>query len=276
MGAGVVLDVAGPGHVFPEALRRDRILELGEDLRVRLVQHVRHHVQPAAMRHADQDVPGAGLRRLGDHLVQDRHHHVDAFDREARLAGEAAVQEPLEGLDLRQPIEQRDRIDRIGRRAEPPALRRIAQPAPLLGHEHVRVVVAGRRAVDAAQRLDHVVHGRGVLAKRRRNQARRHRAQVLLGDAVVLRKERGVAERLAQAERIEPGREVPVAPDRLRQVDRADDLVERLAVNRRRFVDVRSRAGSTAGRARAWRRRQTTGRGGTSGPAPGHSRGSAL
>ncbi len=53
-----------------------------------------------------------------DHLVEDRHEHVEPFDREARLAGKRAVQESLEGLDLREPIEQRHRIDRIGRRAE--------------------------------------------------------------------------------------------------------------------------------------------------------------
>ena len=31
---------------------RDRVLELRQDLLVRLAEHVRHHVQPAAMRHA--------------------------------------------------------------------------------------------------------------------------------------------------------------------------------------------------------------------------------
>ena len=72
------------------------------------------------MRHPDQDVPSARLARVADHLVEDRHEHVEPFDREARLAGERAVQEPLERLDLREPVEQRDRIDRIGGRAEPP------------------------------------------------------------------------------------------------------------------------------------------------------------
>ena len=87
-----------------------------------------------------------------DHLVEDRHEHVEPFDREARLAGERAMQEALEGLDLREPVEQRDRVDRIGGRAEASVLGRLAQPLALLGHEHVRVVVAGRRAVDAAER----------------------------------------------------------------------------------------------------------------------------
>ena len=45
----------------------------------------------------------------------------------------------------------RDRADRIGRRAEAPALGRVPQPVPLFRDEHVRVVVAGRRAVDPAE-----------------------------------------------------------------------------------------------------------------------------
>ena len=44
-------------------LRRDRILELREDLRVRLVEHVREHVQPAAMRHAEHRVARAVVGR---------------------------------------------------------------------------------------------------------------------------------------------------------------------------------------------------------------------
>ena len=41
----------------------DRVLELGEDLRVRLLQDVREHVQPAAVRHADHRVARAAARR---------------------------------------------------------------------------------------------------------------------------------------------------------------------------------------------------------------------
>ena len=99
----------------------------------------------------------AGLARLRDHLVEDGHEHVEPFDREARLARERPLEKTLEGLDLRQTVEQRDGIDRIGRRAEPSPLRRLPQPFALVGHEHVRVVVAGRRTVDAAERVDRVV-----------------------------------------------------------------------------------------------------------------------
>ena len=97
---------AQPSRPQPRALLH-RILELGEDLRVRLLQHVRQHVQPAAMRHADEHVGDAGLGGVDDHLVEHRDEHVEPLDREPRLARERAVQEPLEGFDLGEPIEQR-------------------------------------------------------------------------------------------------------------------------------------------------------------------------
>ena len=65
----------------------------------------------------------ARFGRVADDLVEDRHQHVEPFDREARLAVEGAVQEALEGFDLGETIEQRDRVDRIGRRAEAAVLR---------------------------------------------------------------------------------------------------------------------------------------------------------
>ena len=78
------------------------------------------------------------LGRFADHLVEDRHQHVEPFDREARLARERPVQEALERLDLREAIEQRDRVDRIGRGAEPPGFGRMPQPVALFGDEHMR------------------------------------------------------------------------------------------------------------------------------------------
>jgi hypothetical protein len=186
MRPGVIFHVAGPGHVFPEPLRGHWILELGEDLRVRLVQHVGHHVQTAAVRHANQNRGDSGLGRFGDHLVEDRDHDVHALDREPRLAGERPVQEPLERFDLGESIEQRPRIDRIRRGAEPPALRGVTEPSSLLRYEHVRVVVSRGRTVQPPERLDHIEHGGGAVAEWRGDQAGRQPAQVLDGDAVVL------------------------------------------------------------------------------------------
>ncbi len=116
-------------------------------------------------------------------LVEHRHHHVEALDREARLARKRSLQEALERLDLRQAIEKLGGIDGIGRRAETPALRRLTEPLPLFRHEHMRVVVAGRRAIDPAQSLDRVV-GACHAIKWAGDQARGQRRQVVVGDAV--------------------------------------------------------------------------------------------
>ena len=74
------------------------------------------------MRHADQDVADAGLGGFADDLVEDRHHHVEPLDREARLPGKCAVKKPLEDFDLRQPFQQGNRANRIQRGTEPSAL----------------------------------------------------------------------------------------------------------------------------------------------------------
>ena len=50
--AEMIFDVARPLDFFR---RRRRALEFGEDRRERLVHDVGEHVQPAAMRHADDD-----------------------------------------------------------------------------------------------------------------------------------------------------------------------------------------------------------------------------
>ncbi len=157
--------LTSPLHCTPSSASEtaNRILELRQDLLVRLAEHVRHHVQAPAMRHGDERLPHAGFGRFANHFIEDGHEHVEPLDREPRLAGERSVQELLERLDVRQPLEQAARIDRIGRRLEPPRLDRVAQPAALLGHEDVREVVAGGGAVD-----------RRAAARRRRPWTTRH------------------------------------------------------------------------------------------------------
>src|SRR3546814_11386469 len=53
-GAGVVLHVAHPAELDAAAPGEQRVLELGQDLRVRLLHHVSEHVQPATMGHRDE------------------------------------------------------------------------------------------------------------------------------------------------------------------------------------------------------------------------------
>ena len=100
-------------HVAGAALRRElpafdlpAALELGEDRLVRPPHRVGQHVEPAAMRHPEDDVPGAGLGRALDRQIEHRHQHVHALDGEAFLAQVGLVQEALQRLDLGQPAQQ--------------------------------------------------------------------------------------------------------------------------------------------------------------------------
>jgi hypothetical protein len=85
--ARVVLHVTHPTEIGAQRPRSDRIFELRENLRVRLVEHVRQHVEPATMRHGQHRVPGTMTGRAADDFVEDRHEHVEPLEREAVFPG---------------------------------------------------------------------------------------------------------------------------------------------------------------------------------------------
>ena len=108
LGAVVVLDVAGAAlGEGCDRLERRGALELGEDRSVRPAEVVREHVEAPAVRHPDYDL--AGPLRGGElnQLVEHRHGHVEALDRELFLAQIRLVHEALECVDLGQPLEKR-------------------------------------------------------------------------------------------------------------------------------------------------------------------------
>ena len=174
------------------------------------------------MRHRDHHVLHAALGGVVHDLVEDRDHHVEALDRKARLAGERAMQEPLERLDLRDASEQLVAVDRIVGRAELPGLDRLPQPHALVRHEHVVVVVAGGRAVDLPQLRDRLEGVRGAGGGRPRHDRRRQLLQRVGGEAVRLRRERRIADRIVKAKRIEPRGEMAEAADRLGKIEGGD------------------------------------------------------
>ena len=211
----MILHVAHPPEIDAQAPAGNRILELRQDLRIRLLQNVRQHVETAAMRHRDHHVLHAALGGIVDDLVDDRDHHVQPLDRKARLAGERAVQEALEGFNLRDAIEQLLAVNRIVGRPELRRLHCLTQPYPLIGHEHVVVVVAGRRTVDLTEAADGFKgigraggggpgHDRG-----------RQGPQSVAGEPVRLRRQRRIADRIVKAERIELGRQMAESANRL-------------------------------------------------------------
>ena len=209
----MVLHVAHPAKVNPQPVFQDRILELRQDLRVRLLQDVREHVQSSAVRHRDHHVLHAALGGVADDLVDDRHHQVEAFDREPRLARERPVQEALEGLHFGNAIEQFEAVDRIDRRPELPRFNGLPQPRAFVGDEHMAVVVTGGRAVDLTQPHNGLERIRGAGRGRARYDRRRQFLQRVSSQAVRLLSQRRVADRIVKAKRIELCRQVAKAAD---------------------------------------------------------------
>ena len=103
-GAEVILHVA---RAFDLVRRGGAALELVEDGAVRLAHHLRQHVEPAAVGHADADVFDAERAAALDDLLQRRDHRFAAVEPEALGAGELDVAEFLEALGLDQLVEDR-------------------------------------------------------------------------------------------------------------------------------------------------------------------------
>ncbi len=165
--AQVVLDVAAPLDALELERVAHRILELGQDLLVRLAHHVRHHVQPAAMRHPDERLRAARPRRPRDMTSSRIGTSMSSPSIEKRvLPGNVRCRKRSKTSTSVSRSSSATGIDRIGRRAVPAGLDRLPQPAALFGDEDVRHVVAGRRAVELAQPLDDVPHRVGALGDR--------------------------------------------------------------------------------------------------------------
>ena len=148
LGAVVVLDVAGArvrhrgDRLHP--VERLRALELGQDRLDRAAEVVGEDAEPAAVGHPDHDLLGAVLARQGGDLVDHRHGHVEALDREHLLAQVGLLQEALELEHLDQPREQRALLLGRERRAVPAGLDHLPQPHPLLVRGEVLDLVGDR------------------------------------------------------------------------------------------------------------------------------------
>ena len=150
--AVVVLDVAGAAlRDRRHRLERRGALELGEDRVVGAAEVVREHVQPAAVGHPDDDLLAAVRGRQLDQLVEHRHGHVEALDRELVLAEVGLVHEALERVDLDQALEQRPALVARQLVAERARLDVLAQPHALAVRGDVLDLIRDRAAVGLAQ-----------------------------------------------------------------------------------------------------------------------------
>ncbi len=232
LGAEVVLHVAAPALlVHDDRLDRALAFELAEDHLVRTPDDVREHVEAAAVRHPDHDLVRAGVRTELDRLVEHRHHHVEAFDRELLLAEEGAAQVALHPLDLAEPAEEPHLLLRSERLPVAARLDRLPEPHALLVVGQVLDLVGDRAAVDLAQPRVHVGERLSfdVEAKERRGDARHQRRRQLWDQPLGL--EGRIPGRLG-AERVEVRGEMPVRAVRLDERHRGGDAADELVVGR--------------------------------------------
>ena len=203
-------------------------LELLEQSAIRLSHHMRQHVEPAAVRHANHDHLRAGAHAARDRLVEHRNEGIEAFDREPLHVDVSAAEETLEAIDLGETLKQRLLLvvgqrrrcaTRFDRRAKPVAFRVFAQ---------VLELVRQRAAVVVAHRLNDVGGcAVGVGAKN----GTRQLSQVGVGDAVEFRLELHRARRRTP-ERIERNRQVTEFLDRGKQFRGAGGFAEKGRVGR--------------------------------------------
>ena len=232
-----------PSSLDDDGLDRPLALELAQDRLVRPPDDVREDVEPAAMRHPDHDLVGAGLGGELDRLVEHRDHHVEALDGELLLAEEGAPQVALHPLDLAEPPEQAHALVARQRAAVAARLDRLPQPDALLVVGDVLDLVrdrAGVRLAEPRQRVGERL-ALDVEAEERGRDARLQLRRQLRDQALGL--ERRVAGRL-RPERVEVRGEVAVHAERLDERHRRGDAAEQLLVGRSR------RAGAGGGRAR--------------------------
>jgi hypothetical protein len=93
---------------------------------------VRQDVQASAVRHADEDLASAVIRRVAQDDVEHRHHRIQALDAEALLAEICLVKEALQRLDADEAIEERNPVVVLHRAAMLARLDHPAQPDALL------------------------------------------------------------------------------------------------------------------------------------------------
>ncbi len=158
-----------------------------------------------------------------DDRVEDGNEHVEPFDREARLAGEGAVQELLECLDLAQPIEQGRAVDRHRPAGGTPPIRRPGAATRALrarrcARSRSRSWTSRPRAARQSRRARLAAPRGGRPA----DQAGRKAAQIVFGQAVRLRVRATDRPAAAPPSGSSCAAEVSVAPDAVRQIDGAD------------------------------------------------------
>jgi hypothetical protein len=193
--AHVVLHVAGGQFL------RLLALELLEEHRRLLAEGVHQHVQPPAVRHADDDLVDTTGTGNADQFVHRDDRRLAALEREALLADVAGMQVAFERLGRSQPLEHP--LALVGRvvRLRVDAFEAILNPALFRHRADVHVLDADRAAIGRLQRIVDLAEG-GVVGSTLERTGVEDGVQIGVGEAVIGRIElrhlrtRGALERI--------------------------------------------------------------------------------
>src|SRR6185437_130632 len=207
----MVFDVAG---TFDGVGIGGAALEFMEQRAVRLAHHLRQHVEPAAMWHADDDFLHAEIATPLDNLLQRRNQRFTAVEAEALGARELEIAELLEAFGLDQLVE--DRAAALAGEADflVGALDAFLYPAFLRGISDVHELDAERLAVRALADGDDLAQGR--VFKTQYTVEEDFAVEIAINKAIGARIEFLAIARRLNAERIEPGMEMAahaIGPD---------------------------------------------------------------
>ncbi len=131
--------------------------ELREQIGRRLAEHVYEHIQPAAMRHADDQLLNTALARALDQIVEHRDQRLAPFEREPLLTDEPRVQVALDAFGAREAREEGRLLLRRERRMHAARFELLAQPQALARSRDVRELGRQLAAVDALQQRQDVL-----------------------------------------------------------------------------------------------------------------------
>ena len=156
----VIFHIAGPAKINAfRPFRRNHLfvgccMELGENSGDRFLEDMGEHIQAPSMRHADDDLPGAGHRRRQEQGIQHGNEHVQTFKREPLLPRESGLEEFLEAFDLAQAFKEAPAV--FGRKWLVVDLRldRFIQPESLIVAIDVVELITERAAIESAQAGD--------------------------------------------------------------------------------------------------------------------------
>ncbi len=143
--AGVILEI--PGSKRDVGVRREK----REHLLRGYVEGVQHHVQPAAMRHAQDDSFDAVSGGAFDRLAQQRDDALASLEAELLVGGVARPVKPLECLRRHQLAEDAQPVVAAQIGPARACLHPGVQPAPLLAGADVCAIDRDRPAVGLAQ-----------------------------------------------------------------------------------------------------------------------------